>query len=153
MEGSRREFPWGWAVAWTPVFAANLIVPYRFATIIWEKAELPGMYAGIATFWILGLATCVVRPWLAKRLIMGGIIVAVLQSFPFLHFIAGFVALWFAKAVAPMGPIIFGFVGVILAGCLLLSIAFALGMTIDYGDSKVEATEEKPKPADWPLAD
>lgn len=149
METTRTRRSWDWPAAWTPVFAANLIVPYPLSTGVVGDAGMPGVYAGIALYWGLGLAACIASPTLAKTIVRGGMIVGVSQLLPFLHLLTGFAAIEFAGPFRTMGQSVVGFVGVILTGGMLLAVAYCLGRFYNA----FEAWSMSPKPAVWPLAD
>jgi hypothetical protein len=147
MEVSWSKGPWAWAVAWTPVFALNLIVPLVLARGVIDGGGQAGMYCAIVLYWALGLTACAARPAFGRALVIGGLIVACTQFTPVLQFVAGFAAVMIGGQVGAESPELCGFIGVIITGGLLLIVAYLAGsLSVSLG-SRVTEPPQPPSSA------
>ncbi|WP_422927184.1 hypothetical protein [Singulisphaera sp. PoT] len=89
MEVTRTQRSWAWPIAWTVVYALNLIVPYDIGVAAMELKDTQSILACTVFLWILGIAACVGYPPLGRRLVRGGLIVAITQFVPILQIMAG----------------------------------------------------------------
>ena len=137
-------FDLGWPLA----FAANLPVPLMFSSEITRDTGSMGMAAAVALCLVAGWYVGRRNPWNAKRLVVGGGLVALSQVFPLLHVIVGMVGYEAARSLGgaqqqsddTIGRITTeygGFICTLVTGGALIAAALATGWLLVAVGGKV----------------
>jgi hypothetical protein len=87
------RWDWGWAVAWTLVYGANLFVPLMFGMSATAGGGWVGMGVAVVAIWSAGLVACQRPGRLRMALVIGATAVGLSQVVPFLHIISGMIAI------------------------------------------------------------
>ena len=132
---------WFCLLAWSTIFAANLIVPLLFAWDLTRDRGRIGMAAAIGGWWALSALICVRSRVLATILFVGAALVAISQVWPILHVIAGTVGLELAATgTSELYPILGmkmteggGFVATAVTGAVLMLFALGSGCALIGG--------------------
>jgi len=131
-------------VAWTFVFAANLIVPLLFGWGLTQDHGRTGRLVALVGFLGAGCAFCLSRPIAARKSIAGSVITGVSQVFPILHIISGEITLEITlrfgfvviNNASPMGHDVSGqaegFLLTLIVGCTLLVCAAGAGQLLGF---------------------
>ena len=135
------RFAWDWVGWWTLVFVGNLPVPLMFGLWATSKAGVWGMVGALAVLYWIGFALCLFRFRVSRSLVWGALVLAVMQFFPLLQFLAGTAALKLTETVCgrlpdrelPATPVeseLEAFVAVFLSAQPLWIIAILIGAFI-----------------------
>ncbi|WP_074306640.1 hypothetical protein [Singulisphaera sp. GP187] len=126
-----------WLLAWTAVFAANLVIPMTFANLIFSERKVNGegqdlgMALAIAIVWLLGGMIGLKSSDRRFKLISGGGAVAASQAFPMLQVILGLASLVFVSwALDDPKSGFGGFLATLLSGSFLLLASYLAGVLI-----------------------
>jgi hypothetical protein len=127
--------------AWPFWLGANLIIPVLFGLELTEKSGRWGMALSVIMFLIGGWCVCYSSRKMARYLNTGAAIVSLTQIFPVLQVMAGMAGMWVAIVFGSFSPMtdtsdakvlseFGGFVITTIVGCILLTVAFLVGMVV-----------------------
>ena len=140
----REELPGkNWRLAWTAVFAGNLLVPLILGWLVaGGPAGRVGLVLAVVVYWGLGLAACAGDGRRIRPLLAGGILVGISQLVPLAQIWAGMAALRFWSTISgdpgtyddmydPPWPMMRGFALTAATGAILLVLAELIGLAAD----------------------
>jgi len=85
---------------WTLVFVLNLALPLPVGLSLTREGGVAGILVAVFVCWAVGLAGCYHLPRAARAATDGGILVAMFQVFPVVHFVVGIGAVFIWERVA-----------------------------------------------------
>lgn len=129
-------------VAWPFLLAINLGVPLMFGWPMVEQHGKLGLVVAIALFAVGGWLLCFYSPAVARRLLVGSIVIAATQLFPILHMIVGIIAIGIVERTGhgeiaddfaggdQITSAFGGFLATTITGCALAVCALGAGYVI-----------------------
>ena len=125
-------------VAWRCVYVANLIFPLLMGWMATREGGGIGMFIGIVAVFALGHRLCFIARRAMLAVVYGGWVVALFQLAPILHIFAGIVGVWVAHGFEDVtkrdqvNTVLGGFLATIVTGGILIVVATALGLVIQW---------------------
>lgn len=131
-----------WRIAWSVVFAANLVVTLILGWPMCGPDGKVGLALAVAGYWSLGILGLAGEKRWGRALVYGGIPVGLSQFFPMAQIYAGIFATGVWSRLAPglqhpifhgsgFGlPLVGGFVVTGVTGALLMTAAFLIGWVL-----------------------
>ena len=121
-------------LAWILVYTVNLGIPVLWGLMVTREGGRVGMVIGIIVVFAIGCRVCFVSRRAMLTVVYGGWIVALSQAFPALQIIAGIIGLSAVRVTTSeerdVSTILGGFIATLITGCVLITIATALGAVI-----------------------
>lgn len=133
---------------WSFIFVAQLPIPLLLASNVTPRDGGHGLLAAMGLLWLFGLVVGSSVPGVGRRLVVGGLFVALLQLIPMLQVIAGSIGLSCAAAAegSEMGrgsgyyqiTSAWGeFIAATITGGILMVVAWILGFVfVPIGDGR-----------------
>jgi hypothetical protein len=122
-------------VAWTIVFALNLVVPGLLGWSFTRDGGRIGMVVAVVLSLLVGGWVCAVARRIGLTLVVGGAFVAASQFVPLLQVVAGLIGVWVGAALGQVNEErVFnefsGFLVTMTTGSLLMGTALVAGLAI-----------------------
>jgi hypothetical protein len=121
-------------LAWIWVYTVNLGIPVMLGSMFTCEGGRVGMVIGIIVVFAIGCRVCFVSRRTVLMVVYGGWIVALSQAVPALHIIAGTIGLSAVRVTTgeerDLSTILGGFIATLITGCVLISVATALGAVV-----------------------